>query len=157
MEPPPPAVISPLPPPAALPPVPPPPVLPPWPAWPLPPWLNPAWRGGRGGGCPRRRRGRGRGQLIINTTNSYPKIVSVADCQLGQPPCPLKSESIMRMTPNAMLWAGIVYLWSRSPMVLGERKPWTRLRCLPPVLPSYRANQSRLCCLTCIAGSTCIW
>ena len=26
--------------------------------------------------------------------------------------------------------------------MLGERKPWTRLRCLSPVLPSYQANQS---------------
>ena len=70
---------------------------------------------------------------------------------------PLKSESILRTIPNAMLWAGVVYLWSQSPMVLGERKPWTRLKCLPPVVPSYRGNQSQLCCLNCIAGSTCIW
>ena len=53
MGPPPPAAIPPPPPPAALEPPLLPSVLSLWPAWPLPPWLNPAWRGG---GCPRRRR-----------------------------------------------------------------------------------------------------
>ena len=58
---------------------------------------------------------------------------------------------------SAMLWAGVVYLWSRSPMVLAERNPWAHLRYLPPVFPSsYWANQSQMCCLNCIAGSTCI-
>ena len=63
---------------------------------------------------------------ISVTSPLNPKIVSVAGLSAGAAAL-LKSKSILRMTPNAMLLAGVVCLWSRSPMVHGKGKPWTRL------------------------------
>ena len=61
---------------------------------------------------------------ISVTSPLNPKFVSVAGfCQLGQLCCPLKSVNMQKMTTNAMPWAGVVYLWLQSCMVLEEKKP----------------------------------
>ena len=62
---------------------------------------------------------------ISVTSPLNPKIVSVAGLSAGAAALSTEERKhILRMThANAMLWAGVVYLWSQSPMVLGERKP----------------------------------
>ena len=94
---------------------------------------------------------------ISVTSPLNPKIVSVAGLSAGAAALSTEERKHNENDPkcNALGWY-CVPLVTESYGALG-RKPWTRLRCLPPVLPSYRANQSQLCCLTCIAGSTCIW
>ena len=57
---------------------------------------------------------------ISMTSPLNPKILSVAGLSAGA--AALSTEE-RKMTPNAMPWGGVVYLWLQSRMVLGEKKP----------------------------------
>ena len=96
---------------------------------------------------------------ISVTSPLNPKIVSVAGLSAGAA-CLVHWRAKAYWERPQMQCFGLVLCTS------GHRVLWCLgkgshglvfKRCLPPVLPSYRANQSQLCCLNCIAGSTCIW
>ena len=55
---------------------------------------------------------------ISVTSPLNPKIVSVAGLSAGAAALSTEERKHTENDPKAMLWAGIVYLWSQSPMVL---------------------------------------
>ena len=94
---------------------------------------------------------------ISVTSPLNPQIVSVAGLSAGAAALSTEERKHTENDPkcNALGWCCV-------PLVTESYGAWGKeamdsFKMLHPVLPSYRANQSQLCCLNCIAGSTCIW